>query len=120
MECMQLIELPTRRVVLPRLLVADTLWHRGIGLLGQRNLNGDTGLWIEPCNGIHTFLMRFPIDVLFLDAKGVALRVVEALPPNRICGFVRGARVVVEMAAGTAVQQELRAGTRYARTVIEG
>lgn len=106
--------------MLPRLLIADTLWRRGVGLLGQGSLDADTGLWMEPCNGIHTFLMRFPIDVLFLGADGEALRVVQALPPNRVCGFVRGARVVVEMAAGTAARQGLRAGTHYARTVIKG
>jgi uncharacterized membrane protein (UPF0127 family) len=114
-ENWQLIEAETGRILVAHLEIADTLVTQAIGLLGRSHLAPDTGLWIEPCNGIHTLAMRFPIDVLFLDKEGRALRLVSHLKPWRFCGLVRGARVVVELPAGTLVEKNIRQGARYER-----
>src|SRR2546421_8542858 len=92
----QLLQTNTNRVLVARLEIADTLWKQTVGLLGRNGLPPEGGLWLEPCNGIHTFGMRFSIDVLFLDAEGHALRVVSSLKPWRIYGPVWKARAVVE------------------------
>src|SRR3954454_12780159 len=55
--------------------VADSLWTRGRGLLGRRSLAADQGLLITPCTSVHTWFMRFPIDVLYMDERD---RVVKA------------------------------------------
>lgn len=114
-ENWQLIEVETGRILVAHLEVAETLMARTIGLLGRSHLEADTGLWLEPCNSIHTLAMRFPIDVLFLDREGHAIRLVSALRPWRFCGPVRGARVVVELPAGTLVEKNIQQGARYAR-----
>src|SRR5438128_2340768 len=91
----QLLKCENNQVVVEHLEIAKTLWQQTIGLLGRDGLPTGWGLWIAHCNGIHTFGMRFPIDVLFLDAEGKALRVVSALKPWRICGPFWKAKVVV-------------------------
>ena len=87
-----------------------------VGLLGRKELGEGTGLWLEPCNGIHTFAMRFPIDVLFLDREGRALKMVSGVRPWRVCGPVRGARVVIELPAGTLQKQKFQLGKQYKAT----
>jgi len=67
-----------------RVRVADTTWSRLVGLLGQSSLEADSGLWITPSNSIHTFGMRFPFDVVFINrsCKVVGLR--AGIRPYRI------------------------------------
>ncbi len=79
---------------------ANTLWSRMKGLLGREELGEGEGLVIDPCNAIHTFFMRFPIDVLFVDRGGRIVRTVERLRPFRVTGIVFAAQCVVELPAG--------------------
>ncbi|MFK7888004.1 MAG: DUF192 domain-containing protein [Gammaproteobacteria bacterium] len=84
--------------------------ERLTGLLGRRGLTHSEGLWIKPCNSIHTFGMRFDIDVLFLDDEQRIVRAVTALKPWR-CALAR-ASSVVELAAGSIDRLELQIGER--------
>ena len=54
---------------------------RFVGLMGRRSLALGEGMHILPCNSIHTFFMRIPIDVAFLDRDGVIVKQFSALPP---------------------------------------
>lgn len=82
-----------------------------MGLLGRSSLPADEGLLLVPAWSIHTWFMRFPIDVVFLDAEGRVLRVVERMRPWRLVS-VRHARAVVELAAGVAARLDIREGAR--------
>lgn len=55
---------------------------------------------MEPCNSIHTFGMRFPIDVLFIDASNRILKAIRTLGPGKVAGPVKGGSAVIEIAAG--------------------
>src|SRR5438105_1994876 len=91
----------TKKVVVARRVRrASSLWARGRGLLGDASLPADEGLWLKPCRSIHTFFMRFPIDVLFLDPQGIALSK-ATLAPWRFSRWERRADSVLELAAGT-------------------
>jgi len=79
---------------------ADTFRARAKGLLGSRYLDDGDALWLAPCRAVHTFGMRFAIDVVFLDARGKVLRVVPNLPPYRLACCLPAASVL-ELAAGT-------------------
>ena len=79
---------------------ADTSASRSKGLLGRESLAADEGLWIVPCPMIHTFFMKFPIDVLFLDADLKVQRVIEDLRPWRLSPWVLSARSVLELKGG--------------------
>jgi protein-S-isoprenylcysteine O-methyltransferase Ste14/uncharacterized membrane protein (UPF0127 family) len=103
-------------VLADRLRVADTHWTRLRGLLGTRGLEPGEGLWIRPCNQVHMFGMRYPIDVVFLDDAGRVLRTVDALQPGCVSPRVRGAASVLELPAGTVARAGLTEGARVAIT----
>ncbi|MEK7233397.1 MAG: DUF192 domain-containing protein [Elusimicrobiota bacterium] len=79
---------------------ADTAASRGRGLLARASLAADEGLWIVPCPMIHTFFMKFPIDVIFLDSGLTVRRVIEDLRPWRLSPWVLSARSVLELKGG--------------------
>jgi uncharacterized membrane protein (UPF0127 family) len=92
-----------------RIIVADGWGSRAVGLLATRRLDDPCGLWLKPCHSIHTFWMRYAIDVLFLDEKNRVMRIVHSLKPWRFAGC-RGARTTLELRAGLAAMLELRVG----------
>ena len=96
-----------------RCTVARTPLRRMKGLLGQRGLGEDEGLLLRPASAIHTWFMRFPIDVVFLDRELRVLRVAEGVRPWRFAS-ARGARAVLELPAGAAARSALRAGQQLA------
>jgi uncharacterized membrane protein (UPF0127 family) len=67
----------------------------------RRGLAAHGGIWIAPCSGIHTFFMRFPIDVIFLDRQHRVVRVCSRLRSWRMVPLVLKAHSVVELPAGT-------------------
>ncbi|HVS84134.1 MAG TPA: DUF192 domain-containing protein [Gaiellaceae bacterium] len=89
------------RVVCARCAVADNPWTRMRGLLGRASLAPDEGLLIRPAGSIHMLFMRFPIDAVFCDRDLRVLKVARGLRPWRFAA-ARGAKVVVELAAGAA------------------
>jgi uncharacterized membrane protein (UPF0127 family) len=88
-------------VIAERVTEAKGFFARLRGLMYNKKLPAGQGLLIEPCNSIHTFGMRFSIDVLFLDSAGRILRAVRSLRPGRVFGPVKGGNAVLEMAAGS-------------------
>jgi len=101
------------RVVCERCVVADTALRRLRGLLGRRELSPGDGIVLRPGWSIHTAFMLFPIDVAFVDADQVVVKIVKNLKPFR-ASVCRGARDVVELAAGEAERRGLEPGDRLA------
>ena len=101
------------QVVCERCVVADTTLRRLRGLLGRRELSPGDGIVLRPGWSIHTAFMFFPIDVAFVDAGQVVVKVVQNLKPFR-ASVCRGARDVVELAAGEAERRGLKPGDRLA------
>ena len=91
---------------------ARSSWSRMVGLLAHRSLPVGEGLLLAPAWSIHTWFMRFAIDVVFLDADGVVLRVFPALPPWRLVSGTLKARTVLEFGAGTLARTPLVPGER--------
>lgn len=81
--------------------LADSSKKRRVGLLKHERLDPGQGLWIAPCEAIHTFGMRFPIDVLFLDRLKKVLKVKHGMARGRISGCL-WAHSVLELPAGQA------------------
>lgn len=106
-----ILNLSRERVVCERGMVADRALARMWGLLGRRHLPEGEGLLLEPAPAIHTAFMRFPIDVVFLDAYMRVIKVVDSLPPWRSAA-ARQARAVLELAAGQARQRGVMPGDR--------
>jgi uncharacterized protein len=89
------------QTVLARAVVAETAWTRMVGLLGRPGLGDGEGLVLRPCSSVHTWFMRFTIDVLFLDRDLVVLRAVDSLRPFRLAWGGWQAALAVELPAGT-------------------
>jgi uncharacterized membrane protein (UPF0127 family) len=84
---------------------------RNRGLLGRDTLPPDVAFVIAPTSAVHTFGMRFPIDLVFAARDGRVMKIRAAVPARRIVVGL-GAFAVIEMAAGTAGRSALRTGDR--------
>jgi len=80
---------------------ADTAATRAHGLLGRDHFAPGDGLILDPCRLIHTFFMRFAIDVVFVDRRQRVTRVARDVPPFRFAWGGWSARVTLELPAGT-------------------
>lgn len=91
---------------------ADSFLERFKGLMGVKDLPVGHGLLIAPCNSIHTFFMKIPIDAVFLDASEQVVDICHAMPPWRMSKLYFGARSVLELPAGTAAASQTQPGDR--------
>ena len=91
----------TRGTVLATALeVADSGPKRNKGLLGRTGLDAGEGLWIIPCESVHTFFMKFPIDLVYLDRKHRIKKVCDSVPAWRL-SVCLSAHSILELPAGT-------------------
>ena len=104
--------LDTGAVVADKVAVADTRATRAVGLLKRSGLDPGEGLWIVPSRGVHTFWMRFSIDILALDDRGVVIDRVAELKPWRIRLPRRGTAGVLELPSGTLAASGTALGHR--------
>jgi uncharacterized protein len=110
--------LTSGRLLLPKAFRADRLGERIKGLLACPGLEQGQGLWLVPCKQIHTFFMRFCIDVIFLNAEHRVLWIRENMPAWRITPYFWQAASVLEMAGGSLGVDAVRQGDqlRFARS----
>lgn len=99
------------RYLATQLEVADDAAARCKGLLGREELAPGSGLWIYPCESVHTFAMRFPIDLVYLDQNCVVKKVRSRVRPGRMSACL-SARSVIELPAGTVDGTGTIAGDR--------
>lgn len=97
---------------------ADTSATRRKGLLGKASLEPGEGLWITPCEAVHTIGMRFRIDVLFLSRDKKVLKIRHAMPSWRLAGCLQ-AHSVLELPAGAAQTTGTQPGDRLEITEID-
>ena len=83
--------------------------------MGRRRLAAGEGLLIRPASSIHTFFMRFPIDVVFVDRHDAVVRIVPGLRPWRLA-WARGANRTLELPAGSCLETGLVPGDRLGFT----
>jgi uncharacterized protein len=98
--------------------VASTFCTRLVGLLARRSLAHEEGLLVLPGGSIHTLGMRFAIDVVFVDAQLVVLKVAAAVPPCRHVSAPRGTWGVLELRAGRAMEHDVVHGARLSARAI--
>ncbi|MDX2267653.1 MAG: DUF192 domain-containing protein [Bryobacter sp.] len=95
--------------------IANTSELRRRGLLQHESLEEGDGLWIAPCEAVHTFAMKFPIDVLYLNKAKKVLKIRAAMPKGRV-SFCLSAHSVLELPAGMAAKTDTRVGDTLAFT----
>jgi len=90
--------------------VARNPLARMVGLLGKKSLEFGDGLWIVPCNSIHSFWMKFSFDAVFLDKNLKVVHLIREMKPWRISSMIFSAHSVLEVAAGITQQTGTRIG----------
>jgi uncharacterized membrane protein (UPF0127 family) len=106
-----LVNQRTDEALADRVEVAVTRRARRKGLLGRTEFAGSSALVLAPCLAIHTMFMRFPIDLVFVDGDGRALRTVPNLGPWRMA-VEPFAHAVIELPAGSLAERPVRVGDR--------
>ncbi|MBV8809730.1 MAG: DUF192 domain-containing protein [Acidobacteriaceae bacterium] len=97
--------------------IADTSAKRRRGLLGRDSLPEGSGLWIVPCESVHTWGMRFPIDVLYLDRKKKVRKLRSVMVPWRV-SMCLSAHSVLELPAGVIEKTGTQPGDQL--TLLQG
>jgi uncharacterized membrane protein (UPF0127 family) len=109
----RIVNTRTSEVIAPRAILADNPFSRMRGFLGRRSLPAGEAIILKPASSIHTILMLFSIDVIFLDRDDVVLKVVHDLSTFRFSA-ARGARTVIEMRGRALSELDLRVGDKLA------
>jgi uncharacterized protein len=106
---LKILNLTRQTVLADYVEVADNGATRRKGLLGRSGLPAGECLWIVPCESVHTFGMKFPIDLVYLDRSKKVKKVRSAVPPWRLSACL-SAHSVLELASGTIHRTQTRPG----------
>jgi hypothetical protein len=106
---LQVSNLTRKTVLASRMEVADSGAKRNKGLLGRESLSPGEGLWIIPCEAVHTFWMQFPIDLVYLDSKKRIRKLRSDVRPWRLSACL-SAHSVLELPSGTIQNTRTEAG----------
>jgi uncharacterized membrane protein (UPF0127 family) len=107
-------------VIADKVGVADTRSTRAVGLLTRSGLEPGEGLWIVPSRGVHTWGMRFAIDIVALDQSGTVIDCVSNLRPWRLRLPRAGTAGVLELPAGTLEASRTGMGHRIVLELPNG
>lgn len=89
---------------------ADSFLKRAVGLLGRDQLESTKALWITNCRSVHTFFMKFSIDVVFVDKNLIVKKVLENVAPWKMTLPVLSASSVFEFNGGQCKLLEIEVG----------
>lgn len=113
MSFVRVVNESRQRVLGARIRLAHSLAARMRGFLFRRPPLAGEGLFLAPCRGVHTYWMRFPLDVLLIDEQGTVIGTHPRMPPGSRTPIYRAARYALELptgaidATGTAVGDRL-------------
>lgn len=104
------INMATGEVIADKVKIARDFRSRSVGLLNRISLGQEEALVIKPCNSIHTFFMKFPIDVAFLDKRGAVVKLVKSLKPWRLSACIPMGFMVLELSEGKLEEINIKQG----------
>ena len=90
--------------------IAGSFFERLMGLMGKNGLEKEECLIITPCNSIHTFFMKFPIDVVFMDREGKVVKLIRGVGPKKMVMPIKGTHFVVEFDSRNEMTCEIEEG----------
>lgn len=89
-----------QKILSSNIRLADDLPSRLIGLMFKKQPLDSDGLLLDPCNSIHTFFMKYPLDVAFLDGQNQVVKIIRNLSPWRMTWIYFKAKKTLEVPAG--------------------
>ena len=93
------------------IIVAQHFWQRLFGLIGKKSISREEGFFIPRCRRVHTWGMRFPIDVVFINGSNYVIAVVENLGPWKISAPIKNVWGCLELKAGGAREHGIVVGS---------
>jgi len=96
---------------------AETSAARRVGLLNHSGLEEGAGLWIVPCESVHTFFMKFCIDLVYIDRRHCVRSVVRRLAPWRL-SMCLAAHSILELPGGTIDRTNTQKGDQLVLEAI--
>lgn len=90
--------------------MAKTFFTRSVGLLSKASISDDEGLIIKPCCSVHTFFMKFNIDVLFINKQNKIIALYKNVPKNKILPIHLNSNYVIELSAGSINSKNIQKG----------
>ncbi len=106
---LQMVNITRQTTLASSVEVASSGAQRSKGLLGRKGLAPGGGLWIVPCEAVHTFGMQFSLDLVYLDRKHRIKKIKKNVPPWRISACLT-AHSVVELPAGSILDEDAQPG----------
>lgn len=97
----KIVNARTGRDVAHKARLAENFWTRAVGLIGKQSFDKGEGLIFPRCNSVHTFFMRFSLDLIFVNKDGVVTSIIENIQKWRISPFISGTSKVIELPTGT-------------------
>ncbi|WP_078548224.1 DUF192 domain-containing protein [Litchfieldia alkalitelluris] len=104
---MELYNLSNQTVIADNVGRAYSFIKRLKGLMFTKTLNSGTGLHIKPCLSVHTFFMKYPIDILYLNQNNEIVALDQAMSPGKVGKVYRDVQSVIELPAGTIEQMKI-------------
>ncbi|MCB0420845.1 MAG: DUF192 domain-containing protein [Bdellovibrionales bacterium] len=92
------------------LIKAHTFLGRGLGLLGKKELNPNSALWLKPCNNVHTLFMKFALDIIFVDKNLVVTEIHRNVRPWKPLLVSWKSHSAFEFSAGALHTKEVQIG----------
>lgn len=99
-----------KNTVIENLRIAKNFKERFWGLMFKKRISPNEGLMLLDCNGIHTYFMRFAIDVVFMDINHQVISIKEKIKPWKNSGFIKKAYITLELPAGTVNKKDISVG----------
>lgn len=109
-EIVALVNSNTGQEIATDVRLANTFWKRLKGLMFTESLPAGQALCIYPCSSIHTYFMKYPIDILYVSDEGTILGYEQGLQPGRIGKKVSGTQSVIELPPKTIEQSGTKIG----------
>lgn len=106
----RVINTKTGAIIAEKAKITKNFKERSIGLLNRKILEPGEALLIKPCNSIHTFFMRFPIDVAFLTKEGKVVGIVKDMAAWRFASCILEGYMTLEMPTGSIERCYIRIG----------
>ena len=111
MRYVQVLNVTRQRSVLGnRIEVAETHWQRTRGLLGRPAIQPGQGMMLTGCRGVHTWGMRYRLDIIMLDRHGRVVRTYSEFAPWRVTAWQLRAAHTLELPAGTITATTTQVG----------
>lgn len=107
---MEIINKKNNEMLANKVIISDRFLSRLMGLMFKKKLQKNSSMLIYPCNSVHTFFMKFPIDIVFLSKEYEVLYVIENMLPGKMSPFIRNAKSVLELPSGVIEETKTKKG----------